>query len=846
MKKVISLILCLAILVGFRTSSFAEEGNDVSDLLDFMHAIGIMQEYDATTFKSNQKVTRAVFVQGVSSLIGEGIEEEGTVYYHDVSRDYWAFNSISRLTELGIISGDEEQCFNPERLITRTEVAKIMLTLLGYNGVMMEGEVYPYGYLRFAEEVKLFANCSNSNEITMEDMLNIFRNSLEADTVSVQLKSGGNTYTKSDVTMLERYYDMHFGKGTMTGCDRVNLSTGERIDDGKVFIDGIEYETESTGLIEYLGRRVEFIYYMDDYGDNKLVWVKATSKNDVLMLGINVYKEFNSNDYVLTYEEDESGKTKRVQLDKGIDVVYNGAYVKDGVRDILSKEKYSVSLVSNGGAYKLAIVEAYDNYVVADIDLNNFTIYDKVTSSKNISLDKYAWDAVEIIRSGAEISFSDINIGDVVSIFRAYDGNSVKAVVSSGAIDGIVESVSFKDGMPYVVMKDKEYEFFDAAAIKDLNPGDAVKLYIDFNGYIADAAIDGGGETMAYVVGAAYRNTLDQELNLKLLTKAGIEVYTCHSKLKVNGIPANDEIIANEFIGASGQTVQRLVMVKIDSEQKIRQIYTPDSNIDSAFKLYLSNETGLYKSSVGKLGKKILVDDDTQIFSVPSVYSDDDKDFSVRDKNSLVNDQNYTVDVYRYKTDEVDFEDILVIKDVNWSQSSEWDASILVEQITETYDTDTDEIVECLVGYQGNSEVNLYSNGEYSFKQNNIKSGDLIRVARDEKGKVESASVSYSYQGTSRPIGSDINAGYRIATVYANDKIGEVLKAGYESGASFDEIFNLNGVSILVYEPDRRGARIRVGTMGDIRTYKSLGNDCSTVVVQTHYSDVRTVIVYSE
>ena len=843
MKKVISLILCLGMLVGFQMPSFADEGSNVSELLDFMHAIGVMQEYDATTFKSNQKVTRAVFVQGVSSLIGEGVEEEGTVYYHDVSRDYWAFNCISRLTKLGIISGNEEQCFNPERLITRAEAARIMLTVLGYNDVMMTGEVYPHGYLRFAGEVKLFEKCSYGDEITMEDMLNIFRNSLEADTVSVQIKSDGTTYTKSGVTMLERYYDMHFGRGTMTGCDRVNLSTGERIDDDKVFIDDVAYETELTGLMEYLGRRVEFIYYTDDYDDNKLVWVKSTGKNDVLKLGINVYKEFNADDYVLTYEEDESGKTKRARLEKGIDVVYNGAYVKDGVKDILSKEKYSVSLVSNGGAYDLAVVEAYDNYVVADIDLTNFTIYDKVTSSKKISLDKNDWDAVEITRSGAEIPFSDINAGDVVSIFRAYDGKSVKAVVSSNVIDGVVENVRFKDEMPYVVMKDKEYEFFDATAIKDMNPGDAVKLRIDFNGYIADAVIDGGGEMMAYVVKAYVDlDAIDQALKLKLLTKDGIEVYTCHSKLKVNDMPANDTIIANEFIGASGQTVQRLVMVKFDSEQKIRKIYTSDS----VFALYLGNETGRYKTNIGRLGKKILIDDDTQIFSVPSVYSSEDKDFSMRRKSNLVNDQNYTFDVYRYKTDELDFEDVLVLKDANWAQASEWDASILVERIMETYDADTDEVVECLVGYQGSSEVTFYTNGEYSFKQNDIKSGDLIRVARDEKGKVESASVSYSYQGTSRPIGSDENAGYRIATVYANDKIGKVLKAGYESGAAFDEIFNLNGVSILVYEPDSRGAKIRVGTMGDIRTYKSSGNDCSTVVIQTHYSEPRTVIVYSE
>lgn len=830
-------------LSGFQVQGFAEEANNVSDLLDIMHAIGVMQDYEATTFKSEQKVTRAVFANEAAALIKEDDTKGGNVYYHDVSRDYWAFDSISRLTELGFINGNEEQCFNPEKVITRAEAAKVMLTILGYNDDMMTGDAYPQGYLKFARDARLFDGCSHGDEITMGDMLNIFKNSLDAYTVSVQLKAGGSTYKKSDVTMLERYYDMYFDKGKMTGCEGVNLSTGERIDGESVFIDGVEYETELKGLIEYLGCSVEFLYHEDDFNDRRLVWVKSTGKNDVLKLGISVHKEFNPDEYVLTYEYNESGNTKRVQLEKGINVIYNGAYVKDGIEDIFSKDRYSVSLIKNDGKYNLAIVEAYENYVAASIDQSNSIIYDKVISSRNISLDENDWDSLEIIRSGAEISFSDIKNGDVVSIFRSYDGNSVKAVVSSDVVDGNVESTGSDDEMPYIVIGGNEYEFYDIAAVKNVKPGDAVKLYVDFNGYIAEAVIDIGGETIAYVIRALYDDDTS-EWKLRLLTRAGIELYTCHSKLRVDGVTANDTVMQNEFISAEGNTVQRLVAVKFDSEQKIRQVFTPNGN-NSELKLYLSSANGRYRDSNGKLGRKVLIDNDTLIFSVPSIYSDNLEDFAVKSKSNLVNDQNYTADVYRYRTDDLDFEDILVMNDVKYSQLNDWDASILVDKINTVYDEEAEEVVERLIGYQGNAEVELYTDGEYSFKKNKIKSGDLIRVERDEKGKVGDASVAYSYQGETRPITSDYNAAYRIATVYANDKNGNALKVGYDSGASFDEIFNLDGAPILVYDPNE-GEKIRVGTMGDIKTYKSSRDNCSTVVVQTNYMNLRMVVVYVE
>lgn len=843
MKRVLSLLLCLSVLLGCQFQVFAYDVNDVPQLLEFMHALGIMGDYDAESFATDQKVTRAMFADNVVELLGENGSKSEKVYYHDVSKDYWAFESIGRLTEIGIINGNDSQLFNPEKVITKAETAKIMLFVLGYGEYAVSQEEYPQGYIRLANDLKLFDKCSGGNEITMLDMLHIFRNALETEIVELSLEHGGLTYEKSDKTLLEQYYEMYFGKGTVTGCERVNLSSGERIEEGKIYIDGVEYETNLTGLIDYLGCSVEFIYEEDDYGDYSLIWLKSSGKSDILKLSVDVEKVFDSNEYVLRYVKENTNSYKNLKIARNINVVYNGAYVKDGIESIFEKDKYSVTFVGNGGEYSLAIVEAYENFLVSDVDSDRYVIYDKLSGNKSISLDEDDWESVEIIKNGSKSTFSDINRDDVVSLFKSYDEKSIKAVVSSTIASGTVKSVENDNGDVYVTLDDETYKFYEVNASDNIRVGDSVRLRLDFNGYIAEISVSIGNEAVAYLLRARVDQDSD-ELNLKLLTKAGIETYKCATKLSINGQRADDLMIANELTGIDGKTVQRLLVVFFNSEKKINKIYTPDQSTNSDFKLYLTESNGRYRTSIGKLGKKILIDDETMIFAVPSTYSQNEEDFAFKTKKNLVEDKNYATEVYRYRTENLEFEDILVMKDADWHQSYDWEGSILVNKITTTLNSD-DEVVECLEGYKGNSYVKAITDGKYSLERNGIKSGDVIKIQCDAYGNIDGANIVYSYGGASRPITSDYNASYRIATVYAHDKIGNALKVGYSNGSDFDEVFNLSGTTIMVYDPDEVKEKIRQGSIEDIRTYKTSGSNCSTVVVQTNYMTPVMVVVYA-
>lgn len=846
MKKIISLILCLALTVCFAAEAMAEENSNISETLDFLHAIGIMEEYTAETFNAEQKITRAVFAQSVAELINEAEVGSGRVYYHDVSRDYWAFNFIGRLTELGFISGDGKNNFNPEDIISKTEAVKVILSILGYDVYAAANGGYPNGYLKLAGEIKLLSGCSTESDMTLADMAVIFKNALKAETVSVSYTEGELSYSKDEETLLTKCYSMYYDKGTLSGCEGVNLLTGERIKDNKAYIDGFEYETELSNLLGYIGSDVEFIYYSEsrDGGERNLLWVSPTGKTDTLTIGIDEDKEFDPEDYVLTYYPEGNSKSKKVRLEKGISVIYNGAFAKDGIDEILSAEKYSVTLLRDGGKYGVAVVEAYENYVVGDIDLNLQVIYDRADSSKKISLDEDDWERVEITRDNATASFSDIKENDVVSIFKAYDGETVKAVILSSFVEGTVENIKDNEEERSIRVDGETYMFYNRETVKNIKVNSNVKLYMDFNGYVAYVSKNLGKEAVAAYILKAYIDENTDSLHLKLLTDDGIKTYACADKIKIDGISTTNSGDSYYPFINDGKTDQQLVIVRFNSNGQVKTVDTTEPNAGSDFRLWIKGASGIYKSNVSKLGAKVLVDDNTRIFSVPSSYSTDESNFSIKHKSALKHDQAYTADVYRCESSEQEFEDILVIKDESWNSPSNTTATILVSSIDKCVNED-DEQVECLNGYQAHTPVSILTNGEYNFSRDKIKPGDMIRVTYNDKGEAKSAYQVFGYKSASRPVSTDLNSAFRIAAVYAHDKIGCALKVGYKSGADFDEVFNIANAKILVYQGSEKN-KIRIGTPGDIRTYKTVGEECSTVVTQTTYGEPVVFVVYEE
>ncbi|MFC7062448.1 S-layer homology domain-containing protein [Halobacillus seohaensis] len=74
---------------------------------------------------------KRIVEESTSTASSQNDEKLPTGQYHDVNSDFWAHKHIKKLSEAGIINGDNAQNFNPNNKVTRAEAAKMLGEAIG-------------------------------------------------------------------------------------------------------------------------------------------------------------------------------------------------------------------------------------------------------------------------------------------------------------------------------------------------------------------------------------------------------------------------------------------------------------------------------------------------------------------------------------------------------------------------------------------------------------------------------------------------------------------------------------------------------------------------------------------
>ncbi len=142
MKKITGILFVIIITLLLALGVSAEEGiisdegrlpfEDVKDnywFYDstvFCYTNGIVNGMDKYTFKHTDNLTRAQFVQMIANL--ENVDTSGysSSPFQDVWSNYWYYNTVCWGFQAGIVSGTSAKTFNPQKSLTRAELATIM------------------------------------------------------------------------------------------------------------------------------------------------------------------------------------------------------------------------------------------------------------------------------------------------------------------------------------------------------------------------------------------------------------------------------------------------------------------------------------------------------------------------------------------------------------------------------------------------------------------------------------------------------------------------------------------------------------------------------------------------
>ena len=164
MKRILKYILVCALIGGmlvypaFAEGPFPDVGKEApyAEAVKYLNEIGIITGDENGNFNPNKTVTRAEMATIICRILGEteNLTAGGNIFF-DVPLKYWANKYISQAVSMGIVNGYGDGNFGPEDEVTCEQAVTMIVRILGYENEAKFAGGYPDGYLSIAQNLGL-------------------------------------------------------------------------------------------------------------------------------------------------------------------------------------------------------------------------------------------------------------------------------------------------------------------------------------------------------------------------------------------------------------------------------------------------------------------------------------------------------------------------------------------------------------------------------------------------------------------------------------------------------------------------------------------------------------------
>lgn len=553
MKKVLSLVLVLSMILGSFGMVFAATpsdvvGRDCEAAVAVLTDLGVVSGYKDGTYKPEGIVTRAEMATLIVKALGLEGYATGTSRFSDMSGN-WADGYVAYANTLGILSGYADGTFRPNQTVTCDQAITMIINALGYTADSLNG-TYPGAFVSKAKTLGVLDG----------------------------VRSGSTGANRGDVAiMLYNALDQAIGKvnkdGDWTGIGIKFNSKGE----------AVEYDTMLNRLDAKVYEPSKSDYAMEDVDDNAFILTDSMADDAVAnvkaYVGAVVTAYVNDDDEIIAikecfsdfvtgsfnskgdvFEADEGDFD--MSIGSGADSV--GAAFLNGAAD-KTFDVQKVEVKSNMKADDLTAIT--DAKITLAVDLSGKKIkevysvaYWKVTEEgivdkddvadihsnhKLLGVDLPEDDDDELDMTAVEFygitDYDGIKEDSVVYIYaKGGDSNNEAARVAVGnnRASGEVSRVKFSgDDVNKITVSGTEYKFalralednnvnseVTQSSVNKIESGDDITLYLDAYGYIYDFDRSGSSAT-DYAVVLKWEdkegNKISSDPKLKLLLADG-------------------------------------------------------------------------------------------------------------------------------------------------------------------------------------------------------------------------------------------------------------------------------------------------------------------------------------
>lgn len=915
LRKIIALIMTAAMICGAMPAFAAEADSETAQAdnaaeenqiiydenIEKLKAFGFMD----SDVSADGEMSRALFVVSLLKVCRYATPPamSGIMNFIDVRDDMYYAPYISFAMDLGIVNGTDGSSFYPDEAVKLSEAAKMLSSAMGYDREAQSAGGYPNGYLNTAASIGLLDGISlkADDTLTNADAAKMFVNALDAD--ALVLDSSNDSYVKKNLLNIHGIYK---AKGVVTAASQISLGGKAELGTDEVQIDFESvYRIGNTQADELIGFFTEY-YYKYDSDVSELLYIEKDDRNSELVIEAEDIIDA-GNGYIRAQAVGE--KTKSYTIKSDAYIMYNGKYITSFSSEMLKPEMGNVRLVSNDGSnsYNVIFVNEYTNIVVGGLNPTEKIAYDMYDSSKSIKFDDQTDIKMHDLLNN-ELTFSDIAVNDVLSVYLSEDGENAEVILNRQTDKGSIKGKNSEDDSIIIgtvtYRLSPELSNYLISNDKSLNVNDSVTVYIDAFGYIAGYNYSTGEDGEYAYLKKVYSDDNEQKTFVRLFTQGGEhKVLECAESLKLDGTSYKRYNKIYEALINSGLDRGAVVIYKTNAEGKLNYIDTPiigeresDNTVlktfsgyryDEATKTYVQETKLTYKNKVKCFNMQILISDSTPIFVVPASEESrgDDSYYSVKNASSLSNDGQYYIECYQTNPDSI-YTDILVQYSNNASNASvEENSNVAVVKAVMQGDDDG-EIKTQLQVITGGKEAILIPNdesifhdiqgyGTYSKKDENgeiytysdFTVGDVFRYSKLGNDRVGAVHMIVGTKekrlgisgGNTKELAcqqmSDDGVKYKIArfvigNVYLKDQ--GTIRISWENPEDVDseDVYNLethlakNYSVIVVDTKSGRKTDVRTGSVDDILDYKTVGSEYSRVLVHTFWGDPRTIVVF--
>lgn len=880
MKKILVLFLAFVAALNIATTAFAAEKEETDSFkLNLAYDMGILTEDDSGDRLPEEEMTRIQALITVYRLMNfediENVPPATKQYYSDMDIYHYGAGYAQKMTENGFINGYDDGTYGADKPVTLGELTAILLRTAGYSRYFDLTGKAPYEAARelgLLKSVKL----GESDAVKRRDAAMIFYNLMFIKTLKA-VNSIGSSITYDDGgEYINEVLGLEYDDGIIDGIGGASL-IGD-IADGYVSVNGKTYGCGNYENQSYLGYKVRIFYNPDN---DSAVSIIPDDKNKTVCLDAEDIEKYEGN----TYYVSKSGGASHYSIDRAFDAAYNCRPVFD---DKYMTCKYgSVTLIDNDfdNRYDAVVISSYESYIAEGYSAGDELIImkNKDSDGKNIRIELKEYDVCKTENSygeSAELS-SIISQDTVLTVQRSLDKKFIFISAVGDRFKGTIKSVSEDGEKKKYVIGDKTYEATNNCYIPNGSDflGSRADIYLDKSGHIAAIikSEDSEGWKYGYIKYAWADDSSDRAM-VRVFTENGSlsDIY-CSEKLILDGEKISSPTHAARLIAASyddfenreinGYTseihTKRLLRYYTDKNGIITKIDTPvehglyDISVPENFSsdnclmirvkgyIYWKNAMKMFKTVMKAhmdIEGDIIGEDDMKVFTLPNdTLHENDREYSVKTLGqSSFSETYYYACGYNTSVESTECTVMALRSKLGNSARKIMIVGALGEKVNGEGDA-----VKAVSGYLGTTYTQLPVQ-ENSFDTSSLKRGDVIfydyvdgemiindiGYSADKAGVLDSDDAYHPDDG-----GIHFNIPYRVLKAKITRLCGMRMQVTPLSQAT--EMMALPS-AVIIY--DSKTDDMTVGTIYDVRTEESYGNEADTVFISTRSGNIDEMV----